>query len=112
MGVHIPMLLGELEQLILLATLRLSERARAIDIRALLNEETGQDFSRGSIYAALSRLTEKGFLSWYTEDAVPDRGGIPRRRFEVTPAGLEAIRDARQMIVRLSQGLDELLAEG
>ena len=106
------MLLGELEQLVLLATLRLGEEARAIDIRALLADETGQDFARGSVYAALSRLTDKGFLSWHTEDAVPDRGGIPRRRFEVTSAGIEAIRDARQMIVRLSQGLDEVLAEG
>ena len=106
------MLLGELEQLILLATLRLGEEARAIDIRSLLNEETGQDFSRGSVYAALSRLTDKGFLSWHTEDAVPERGGIPRRRFEVTPEGVGAIRDARQMIVRLSDGLDDVLAGG
>lgn len=106
------MLLGQLEELILLATLRLQEQARAIDIRSLLNEETGEAFSRGSVYAALSRLTDKGFLSWHTEDALPDRGGVPRRRFEVTPAGLDAIRDARQMMVRVSQGLDEILAEG
>ena len=64
------------------------------------------------MYAALSRLTDKGFLTWHTEDAVPDRGGIPRRRFEVTPDGLTAIRDARHMVVRLSQGLDQILAEG
>jgi len=105
------MLLGQLEQLILLATLRLGDQARAIDIRSLLNDETDEGFSRGSVYAALSRLTDKGFLSWHTEDAVPDRGGIPRRRFEVTPAGLDAIREARQMLVRLSQGLDDVLAE-
>lgn len=41
----------------------------------------------------------------------PARGGIPRRRFRVTQAGLDAARASHAAIVRLAAGLDEALGE-
>ena len=105
------MALGELEQLILLAVLQLGEEARAIDVRRLIAEATGREVARGSIYAGLERLTEKGHLEWQTEDTTPARGGIPRRRFEVTPHGLEELRSTHQAVAQLSRGLGSLLAK-
>jgi DNA-binding PadR family transcriptional regulator len=37
------------------------------------------------------------------------RGGRARRYFSVTPAGLDALRDARQAVSNLSRGLEGLL---
>lgn len=106
------MLLGKLEQLVLLAVLRLRSNARAKDIRTLLAEETGHSFPRGSIYASLDRLTQKGLLTWETEESTPERGGIPRRRFRVTDEGLAAVRAAREMDLAMSAGLEQVLGEG
>lgn len=106
------MLLGKLEQLVLLAVLRLEANARAKDIRALLTEETGHPFPRGSVYASLDRLTRKGLLTWETEASTPERGGIPRRRFSVTDEGLAAVRAAREMELKMSAGLEGLWSEG
>jgi DNA-binding PadR family transcriptional regulator len=37
------------------------------------------------------------------------RGGRPRRFFEVTPRGVEALRTARAAVAEMSQGLESLL---
>lgn len=105
------MLLGELEQLILLAVLQLDHEARASDIRRLVAEATGRNVARGSTYAALERLTTKGYLEWETEEATPARGGIPRRRFQLTSKGLEALRSTQHAVARLSRGLKAVLAK-
>lgn len=101
--------LGEFEHLVLLAILQLKEEARAIDLRAHLEERTPRSVSRGALYSALERLEKKGFLSWRVEDSTPERGGIPRRCFFVTDLGLDAVRSSMQAISSLSEGLEEVL---
>ena len=101
--------LGEFEHLVLLSVLQLDSEARALDIRQHLEGRAERSVSRGALYATLERLERKGLLTWATEDATPERGGIPRRRFAVTPAGLAAVRTSQRVISRLSEGLDEAI---
>jgi DNA-binding PadR family transcriptional regulator len=101
--------LGEFEQLVLLAILQLGADARAIDIRRELEEQANRNTARGALYATLERLDTKGFLEWEVEDSIPPRGGLPRRRFAVTDAGMEALRTSRRAVANLSRGLDHLL---
>lgn len=103
-----PAHLGEFEQLVLLAILRLREEAGASDIRHEIQDRARRKVSRGALYATLDRLERKGYLDWETESATPDRGGIPRRRFAVTPHGVEALRLSQEAILRLSRGLAEV----
>lgn len=103
--------LGEFELLLLLAVLRLGDGAHAIGLRREIEEKANRSVSRGALYATLARLEEKGFLDWETEEVGPSRGGIPRRRFRVTRAGLEAARASHAAIVRLASGLGEALGE-
>ena len=93
----------------LLAVLQLGADARAIDLRERLERRADRSVSRGALYATLDRLEKKGFLDWKTEGATPERGGIPRRVFRVTEAGLEAVRASQRAIDNLSAGLDEAL---
>jgi DNA-binding PadR family transcriptional regulator len=65
--------------------------------------------SRGALYATLDRLATKGLLGWDVEGAVPERGGIPSRRFRVTAEGVDAIRRSHRAVARLSEGLDDVL---
>lgn len=101
--------LGEFEQLVLLAVLRLGQGAMAAPIRAEIEAAADRSVSRGALYATLDRLEGKGYLRWQTEDSVPARGGVPRRRFVVTPAGLRALRRTRAGVRALAKGLEHLI---
>jgi PadR family transcriptional regulator PadR len=102
--------LGEFEQLVLLAVLRLGEGAFGTTISSELEERAGRRVSRGALYSSLDRLESKGFLRWDLEAPTRERGGHPARRFSVTPAGLEALREHRRAMGRLSAGIEDLLA--
>lgn len=102
---------GELEQMVLLAVLRLGEEAYALGVLKELDRETGRRVSRGSLYKTLDRMEAKGLVEWRTEDATPDRGGHPRRLFTVTPAGIELLKTSRDALFRLWNGLDPILGK-
>jgi DNA-binding PadR family transcriptional regulator len=103
--------LGEFEQLVLLAILNLKTMARAAEIRARIETAADRRVSRGALYATLDRLQDKGFLAWEVEEATPSRGGIPRRRFVVTKAGLAALRRSWSAVRTLARGLERLLGQ-
>jgi DNA-binding PadR family transcriptional regulator len=104
--------LGEFEQLVLLAVLQLETDAHAARIRDTIEQRAQRRVTRGALYATLDRLTTKGFIDWEVEDATPERGGIPRRRFQVTGPGLEALRRSYGAVRALARGLDGVLREG
>jgi DNA-binding PadR family transcriptional regulator len=97
-------LLGEVEQLVLLAVLRLGDEAYAVPIRALIRAEAGVDLSRGSIYVTLERLERKGYVvSWFS-DPQAVRGGKARRLFRLKPLGLVAAQTSKRAVDRLAAG--------
>ncbi|NKB89319.1 MAG: PadR family transcriptional regulator [Acidobacteria bacterium] len=102
--------LGEFELMVLLAVAQLGDTARAVDVRGNIQDRAGRNVSRGSLYITLERLEAKGYLTWRTEDPVDGRRGVPRRVFEVTTSGLEALRVSHSAIANLSKGLEKLLS--
>jgi len=48
--------LGELEQIVLLAVLRLGDDAYAVPILEQIEKQTGRQVARGALYTALDRL--------------------------------------------------------
>ncbi len=103
--------LGEFEQLVLLAALRLKEEAFGPGIAAELEERAGRRVSRGALYGTLDRLEKKGFLNWTEDVGGPERSGQPMRLFQVTKEGLAALRASREAVRKLEAGLEELLGE-
>jgi DNA-binding PadR family transcriptional regulator len=103
--------LGEFEQLVLLATLRLEEQAYGPGIAAELEERAGRKVSRGALYGTLDRLEGKGFLAWTEDEGTAERSGQPLRLFQVTEEGLEALRASRRAVRNMEAGLEELLWE-
>ncbi|HET9370809.1 MAG TPA: helix-turn-helix transcriptional regulator [Vicinamibacterales bacterium] len=96
--------LGEVEQLVLLAVLRLDADAYAVPIRDLIARECGVALSRGSIYVTLERLEAKGLVaSWFSEPT-GEPGGKARRLFRTLPAGVQALKSARRAVDRLAAG--------
>ena len=102
---------GEFVQMVLLAVLRLGEGAFALAVLRELDKQTGRRVSRGSLYKTLDRMEVKGLVRWQTEEATPERGGHPRRLFNVTPQGVEMLKTSRDALFRLWNGLDPVLGE-
>jgi len=102
--------LGEFEQLVLLAVLQRQGDAHAPAISRELERGAGRKVSRGALYATLERLESKGLLRWQMGGATSERGGHRKRRFEVTDAGIEALRDVRATLEGMWSGLDEVFA--
>lgn len=97
--------LGEFEQLVLLALVRLRDNAYGMTIRRELEERAERSVSIGSVYATLDRLEEKGFVSSRPGDATPERGGRAKRYFKVTAAGFVALNEAKQRLTRMWHGM-------
>jgi DNA-binding PadR family transcriptional regulator len=97
-------LLGEVEQLVLLAILRLGDEAYAVPIRALIKKDAGVDLSRGTIYVTLERLERKGYVTSWFSDPQAVRGGKARRIFRLKPDGVRAIKAVKRGLDKLAAG--------
>ena len=101
--------LGEFEQIVLLAILRLGDNAYAIPVRGEILDHTGRTVARGALYTALERLEAKGCLRSRMSEPLPERGGRSRRYYTVTAAGLSALRASRQALLSLWDGVESRL---
>lgn len=97
-------LLGEVEQLVLLAILRLGDGSYAVPIRDEIRRHGGVELSRGTTYVTLDRLERKGFLRSWFADPTPEPGGKARRCFALERGGLMALRAAQRRLDRLRAG--------
>jgi len=99
--------LGEFEQAVLLAIIRLGFNAYGVPIRHDLSQRLGRPVSVGAIYTALERLEAKGFVSSWTGGATTERGGRAKRFYRMEAPGLRALENARTATQRLWAGLPE-----
>ena len=102
--------LGEFEQVVLLAILRLGDDAYAVTVRDEIVAHTGREVSRGSIYITLDRLETKGYVNSWFGDPTPERGGRAKRYYALRPRALEALRESRRALVSLWKGIEAKLA--
>jgi len=102
-------IIGEFEQLVLLAILQLKEDAYGPNISEELETKAKRRVSRGALYSSLDRLRQKGLLRWKIESATSARGGHPKRHFEVTRPGIAALREYRRALTNLWAGLEEVI---
>ena len=96
--------------MVLLALIRLVEDAYGVPISQAIEESTGRDVLVGSVYAALERLEEKGFVSSRVGEPTPERGGRAKRYFRITARGLRQVRETRRALIKLWQRIPELEA--
>jgi DNA-binding PadR family transcriptional regulator len=83
--------LGELQARVLHAVLRLGSGAYGLAIHEEV--ETERSLSIGALYTTLDRLEDRGYLSSWSGEPTPERGGKRKRYFRVEAAGEAALRD-------------------
>ena len=98
--------LGELEQIVLLALIRLGDNAYGVPIRQEIERRTKRSLSIGALYRTLERLEDKDFVSSRTGDPTPERGGRAKRFFRAEALGLRALRRTRDALDVMWEGLD------
>ncbi len=105
-----PQSLGEFEQMVLLAILRLEDSAYGVSIRKEIEMCTVRAVTPGALYTTLERLERKGLVAARNGEPTPKRGGRAKRFYAVTDVGRARLVQAQAAFRRLLQGL-ELIGE-
>lgn len=98
--------LGDFEQLVLLAVLRVGDEAYAVPVRQEIERRTGRAVARGAVYVTLERLEEKRLLTSSLGDPTPERGGRAKRFYRVSPQGVATLESSWRGLKRLWAGLE------
>jgi DNA-binding PadR family transcriptional regulator len=106
--------LGELEEQVLLALVRLGGESYAAQVAAELSERTRRDVSPATTFMVMRRLEQHGFLTSRIEDAEleadPSWRGRPRRVYAVKmKAVVPLLREARRARLALWDGIEGLI---
>lgn len=98
-------LLGSLEQIVLLAVMRLGPGAYGMTVRREIEARTGRDVSIGAVYATLERLEAKGYVSSFLGEPTAERGGRAKRYFKIEGDGERALRRSHEAVRKMTAGL-------
>jgi PadR family transcriptional regulator PadR len=98
--------LGEFEQIVLLALLRLGKTAYGVPVRREIEQRTQRSVSVGALYSTLDRLEAKGYVASWFADPTAERGGRSKRFFRVEPLGVKAVKRSQKAMATMLEGLD------
>jgi DNA-binding PadR family transcriptional regulator len=100
--------LGSFELMVILVLIRLGDNAYGVPICDQLEKRTGRDVAIGSVYAALERLENTGFVTLELGEPTAERGGRVKKYFHVTARGLKELCETQRALVKLWQRSPEL----
>lgn len=99
------MSLGELQQMVMLAVVRLGGEAYGAAIQDELRRVVNRRLAVPTVYNTLVRLEDQGLVASSEAPAAGDRGGRARRVFHLTETGWVALSQARVSMNRLWEGV-------
>ncbi len=101
--------LGDFEQLVMLAVLRLDDEAYGTSIRDELKVRAERDVSPGAIFTTLERLESRGLVTSRYGEPTAERGGRSKRFYRLTTDGRRSLARALRTVRRMVQGLEPKL---
>ncbi len=99
-------LLGGLQQLVLLAVLRLGDDAYGARIQQELEDRAGRVVAISTVYVTLDRLERRGLVRSKLGAPTPVRGGKAKRCYAVTAEGRAALCESRTTLNRMWAGVE------
>jgi PadR family transcriptional regulator PadR len=106
-----PPILGEFEQMVLLALLRLGAGAYGASVCREIEERSGRVVSVSAVHTTLDRLEQKGLVRSRVGEPTPQRGGKRKRHYEVAAVGIKALQASYRSLRNMADGLEHLLGE-
>jgi len=104
-----PLVIGEFEQVVLLAILQQQDAAYGVTVHEELQRHTSRSVARGAVYMTLDRLEKKGLLTSALSEPTAERGGRSKRCYRLTKPALAALRASRRTLLSLWDGLEPVL---
>jgi PadR family transcriptional regulator PadR len=105
----VPPILGEFEQLVLIALVRLGPEAYGATVRREIESRAGREVSISAVYTTLERLEQKGLVRSRIGEPTALRGGRRRRHFELLPRGARALKIAYDSFTGMTAGVERRL---
>jgi DNA-binding PadR family transcriptional regulator len=96
--------LGEFENIVISAVLRLGDNAYGMTIRREIEERTDESVSIAAVYTTLERLEKKGMVSSRVGETTTSRKGQPKKYFRVEAAGAHALNASRERLTKMWGG--------
>lgn len=102
-------MIGEFEELVLLAVGVLHGNAYGVTIKEEIEQRTKRGVSVGALQVTLRRLEKKGFLT--SKHAEPDksRGGRPKLFFTLTAYGKKTLQEALEVRIGFWKSLPDVI---
>ena len=100
-----PPALGDFEQLVLLALVRLGDRAYGVSIHNEIRRRARRDVGVAAVYKTLERLEKKDLASSSLGPTTAARGGRRKKLYRIQPAGRRALSYALSALHRMAYGL-------
>jgi DNA-binding PadR family transcriptional regulator len=97
--------LGDFEQLILLALVRIGDQAYGVSIHDEIVGRARRDVTVAAVYKTLERLEDKGLIASTLGQPTAERGGRRKKFFRIQPAGKRALSQALASLRRMADGL-------
>ena len=101
--------LGDFETLLLLALVRLKERAYGATIHREIEARTGRSVAVGAVYTGLARLQRSGYVTATVGEPTPQRGGRRKKFYELHPEGAAALSNSMDAHRRMIEGIEDEL---
>jgi DNA-binding PadR family transcriptional regulator len=98
-------ILGEFEQLVLLALARQGADAYGVSICQDITDRTGRDVSLGAVYKTLERMEDKGYIQSRIGEPTAERGGRRKKHYKLLAAGRRALRQSIAALRSMTRGL-------
>lgn len=103
--------LGEFEEIVMLTVGILDNSAYSVAIKNEIEQRLTRSVSMGALHTALNRLEEKGYLKSFSGEATNERAGRPKRFFEMTALGKQAIHESKAMRDELWNALPKTILD-
>ena len=101
-------ILSKAEEMILVAIYRLEDNAYGVTIRQQILDTADKDYTYGTLYGLLEQLVRKEYVIRIKGDPTPERGGRSKTFYELTPEGIEALKNAMEVHQRVWKGISSL----
>jgi PadR family transcriptional regulator, regulatory protein PadR len=100
--------LGEFEEVVMLTVGVLFDEAYGVSIKKEIENRLDRSVSVGALQTALKRLEEKGYLKSREGESNQERAGRPKKYFQITALGKEAMYFTRQTREELWNSIPEV----
>ncbi|MTI38484.1 PadR family transcriptional regulator [Fulvivirga lutimaris] len=104
--------IGEFEELVLLTIASLTNDAYSVAICDHLSEYADRKVKLGVVHSSLNRLEEKGLIKSSLGEPTQERGGRRKRFYELTHAGIAAVRNAKEIRDRIWSLIPSFVLKG